>query len=310
MLKFLFFFFFCPLLFCFFFFQNYYYKYCNKNKSIITIILAMHNLQNNKELERQPEKSFERSLDGAQRRESVMKDEENIQESDDLLEKQKEKEKNSTPFCLKWSVLLLLVIQTAGHALLLRYSRISQLSHGERRFLSSSAILVTEIVKLAISLFVFILAFIYYDNSGFGVCNSGQRAVRHLTEELFSQNMKLLALPGLLFLLQTQMIYMGISNLHITTFQVLQLLKILTTAFFSVAMLGTKLSKTQIAALFMLIVGVYVVQNAQDATVNQAINTTTTTTTTTAAQKTALERDNFQKAIGVLATVGATILSG
>lgn len=139
---------------------------------------------------------------------------------------------------LKWGVLLLLVLQTSGHALLLKYSRVYKLEASERRFIPSSAILVTELLKLLLSGLAYFLFSWFSKNKA--VLDG---PMRHLTDELLSNNMRLLMLPGFLFLVQTQLIYFGIARVPLTAFQVLQLLKILTTAVFSVIMLGTKLSK-------------------------------------------------------------------
>jgi len=85
---------------------------------------------------------------------------------------------------------------------------------------------------------------------------------RHLYDNTIGNPMDCLKIcvPSLLYVMQNNLLYVGISNLEAATFQITYQLKILTTALFSVVMLRKKLSPLQWVALLLLFVGVSVVQ--------------------------------------------------
>ena len=71
--------------------------------------------------------------------------------------------------------------------------------------------------------------------------------------------MKLL-IPSGLYTLQNNLLYIALSNLDAATYQVTYQLKILTTALFSVLMLGMKLDSFKWISLVLLMAGVSLVQ--------------------------------------------------
>lgn len=66
--------------------------------------------------------------------------------------------------------------------------------------------------------------------------------------------------PALLFVIQNNLIFLALSKLDAATYQVTYQIKILTTAFFSVVLLGKKLNVYKWMALLLLTTGVALVQ--------------------------------------------------
>ena len=73
------------------------------------------------------------------------------------------------------------------------------------------------------------------------------------------ETLKLL-IPALLYTLQNNLYFIALSNLDVVTYQVTYQLKILTTALFSVLMLGKKLDSFKWISLIILMFGVSLVQ--------------------------------------------------
>ena len=72
-----------------------------------------------------------------------------------------------------------------------------------------------------------------------------------------------MAVPSFVYTIQNNLLYVGATHLDAATCQVTYQLKILTTALFSIALLRKKISAVQWVSLFMLFVGVALVQLAQ-----------------------------------------------
>jgi UDP-sugar transporter A1/2/3 len=131
----------------------------------------------------------------------------------------------------------------------MHYSRVKP--HPSEAYSPASAVLMNEILKGAIS---FVVAF--YRVSQSNVPNP----LLHLLREIFSVDSWKLSIPALLYVVQNSLQFVAISNLPVATFQVTYQMKILTTAAFSVAMLRKRISPIKWAALFLLAVGVGIVQ--------------------------------------------------
>ena len=84
----------------------------------------------------------------------------------------------------------------------------------------------------------------------------------HINEEIIKKPVDTIkvAVPAFIYTVQNNLLYVSISNLPAAVFQVSYQMKILTTAMFSITMLGKKISKTQWMALLVLFVGVAIVQ--------------------------------------------------
>ncbi|XP_056119383.1 solute carrier family 35 member A3b isoform X2 [Rhinichthys klamathensis goyatoka] len=151
---------------------------------------------------------------------------------------------------LKYVSLGVLVLQTTSLVLTMRYSRMLQ-SEGPR-YLASSAVVCAEVLKI-----VACLLLVFRDQS-FSV-----RALnRALKEEIINKPLLTLklAIPSGIYTLQNNLLYVALSNLDAATYQVTYQLKILTTALFSVSMLGKRLGIYQWLSLVILMAGIALVQ--------------------------------------------------
>lgn len=81
-----------------------------------------------------------------------------------------------------------------------------------------------------------------------------------LCSEIFSCDCFKLSIPAILYVIQNSLQFVAISNLPVASFQVAYQMKILTTAAFSAALLGKRLTKAKWMALFFLAIGVGIVQ--------------------------------------------------
>jgi UDP-sugar transporter A1/2/3 len=69
-----------------------------------------------------------------------------------------------------------------------------------------------------------------------------------------------MSVPAICYFIQNMLLFVAVSYLDPATYQITSQLKILTTALFSVLLLGTRLSISKWATLFMILFGVILVQ--------------------------------------------------
>lgn len=150
------------------------------------------------------------------------------------------------PKCAAYTSLVILICQTTALVLTIRYSRTSSMN--ETSYLTSTVVVVVEIAKVLASGAVIII------QKSIGIKSAKLEAKWH-----FYDTMKMIV-PSLLYTIQNNLLYIALNNLDAVTYQATYQLKILTTALFSVLMLGRKLRKLQWAALILLIIGVALVQ--------------------------------------------------
>lgn len=137
----------------------------------------------------------------------------------------------------------------------MHYSRIMPLVGGHRYF-TSTAVFLNEVLKLAICLTVAL-----YDISrNLPPSTPATSLFSALYNNAFTADSWKLAIPASLYTLQNSLQYVAVSNLDAATFQVTYQLKILTTALFSVSILGRSLSVRKWVALVLLTLGVAIVQ--------------------------------------------------
>ena len=153
--------------------------------------------------------------------------------------------------CLRYGSLAFLVAQDTALVLLMRYSR----SHATgEMYLASTAVCCMEVLKLCVCVGML------YAGEARGSISGLLNVFRREFLEKPSEVLRL-AVPSFLYLLQNNLLYFALSNLRATPYKVTYNLKILTSALFSVTMLGQKLSKRKWLSLIALFVGVTVVQS-------------------------------------------------
>lgn len=151
---------------------------------------------------------------------------------------------------LKYMSLGILVLQTTSLVLTMRYSRTPK--KDSPRYLPSAAVVSAELLKItACTIIVFV-----QNNWSLRAMN------QQLKEEIVNRSSETLklAVPAGIYTLQNNLLYVALSNLDAATYQVTYQLKILTTALFSVSMLGKKLGFYQWLSLLILMAGVTLVQ--------------------------------------------------
>lgn len=183
---------------------------------------------------------------------------------------------------LKYVSLITLTLQNAVLGLSMRYSR----TRPGDIFLSSTAVLMSEVVKLLTCLFL------VFNEEGKQVDVFIQALHRTIVQNPLD-TLKV-CVPSFVYIVQNNLLYVSASHLDAATYQVTYQLKILTTAMFAVVILRKKLFSTQWGSLLLLVLGVVLVQLAQD---------------TNAAPKTigGPEQNRF---LGFCAALGACFLSG
>ncbi|XP_066593160.1 UDP-N-acetylglucosamine transporter isoform X2 [Prorops nasuta] len=154
---------------------------------------------------------------------------------------------------LKYISLITLTVQNALVGLSMRYAR----TRSGDMFLSSTAVVMAEIVKL-----ITCLVLVFLEEKSFDkFCNSIKMTIIKQPVDTLK-----VSVPSFLYIIQNNLLYVSASNLDAATHQVTYQLKILTTAFFAVVILQRSLRNTQWSALVLLVVGVVLVQLAKDET--------------------------------------------
>ncbi|GFS89036.1 UDP-galactose translocator [Nephila pilipes] len=153
-------------------------------------------------------------------------------------------------FMMKYASLATLTLQNASLNLMMRYARMQR-----ELFISSTAVVMAEILKLLICLFMI----------GFVEERSFWLLLGIIKRDILDQPLDTLkvAIPSFVYLLQNNLLYVGATHLDAATCQVTYQLKILTTALLSVVMLKKRLSIQQWISLVTLFIGVAIVQLAQ-----------------------------------------------
>ncbi|KAK5132737.1 hypothetical protein LTR08_008703 [Meristemomyces frigidus] len=158
---------------------------------------------------------------------------------------------------MKHISLVTLVFQNSLLILVLHYSRVMPVVNGQRYY-TSTAVFLNEVMKLAFSLTMALYEIVTDPRAPDTSTATG--LFGELGRAVFTGDSWKVAVPAMLYTLQNTLQYIGISNLDCATFQVTYQLKILTTALFSVTLLGRSLSLRKWLSLLLLMVGVALVQ--------------------------------------------------
>src|SRR5436190_22554895 len=138
---------------------------------------------------------------------------------------------------------------------LLHYSRVMPVAGG-RRYITSTAVFLNEVIKLAICLTVAM----YEISKTVPPSMPATSLFTAVLAAVFSGDSWKLAIPAALYTLANSLQYIGISNLVAATFQVTYQLKLITTAVFGVALLRRSLPLGKWIALLLILAGVAIVQ--------------------------------------------------
>ncbi|CAF1035850.1 unnamed protein product [Rotaria sp. Silwood1] len=209
----------------------------------------------------------------------IQKSKKNESKKDKILVRNSVSQKalSSPQSYMKHVSLVFLTLQNVASILLLRYVRTTP----GPRFINSTAVLNSEIQKTIFS----ILLLIYEQRSVIKSLKLIYNKVIRQSKDAFKTG-----IPALLYTLQNNLLFVSISNLDAATFQVSFQLKIFTTAIFTVLILRRPLNLVQWLALFLLFLGISLVQ----------IENMTST---------AVKHD-VNAVLGLISVVSACILSG
>ncbi|KAL7063692.1 hypothetical protein AAHC03_01686 [Spirometra sp. Aus1] len=149
---------------------------------------------------------------------------------------------------MKRAALVLLTLQNVSTVLLSRYIR----SRPGDMFISSTAVAMSELVKLIVCLII-ILA-----QEGFSLRGFAQ----NLHSNIFSdcRDNLLIGVPGILYAVQNNLLFLSVSHLNASVFQVTYQLKLFTTAVFFRIIMKRILSLKHWGALVLLFIGVVLAQ--------------------------------------------------
>lgn len=192
-------------------------------------------------------------------------------------------------FSIQSMSILLLIAQATSLVILMRYSRVRKTKH---LYATTTVVFSMEIMKFFASLFL-----IFMEKNW-----NLPLFLQELYYEIFENYVEMLkvAVPSILFTVQTNLLYVGISRLDVVTYQAVSQMKILTTAFFSVAMLNKSLSLAQWISCVILCIGVTLTQ----------VSNFNTSTKSPSSNSAAMDFGFSSTMIGILSILCATITSG
>ncbi|TPX51162.1 hypothetical protein SeLEV6574_g00453 [Synchytrium endobioticum] len=202
---------------------------------------------------------------------------------------------------LKYVSLMTLVVQNSALVLVMRYSRMIP----GPRYLASTAVFLSELIKLIVSVVVHIQ----------GSSKIQRVTLPSLYNDLFgprSDAFKMMV-PAVLYIIQNNLQYLAVTLLDAATFQVTYQMKIITTAIFSVLMLGKTLNRTKWTALVLLTLGIALVQLPTSSPAGMTKSRKTVKISTEPSgffEGYGFDEKSLEKLLGLLAVTVACVLSG
>lgn len=149
------------------------------------------------------------------------------------------------PLCtVKRAVLVLFVLQTTSYVLLIRYSKVRSLSESNPAYASTETVFMGEVFKLVACL-------VMVGRAAGGIVP----ALVLLRTELGSSDTLKCAVPAVAYTLQSNLMFVALTNLSAPIFQVTYQTRTLFTALFSRLLLSRALSWTQWLSLLLLVAG-------------------------------------------------------
>lgn len=158
----------------------------------------------------------------------------------------------------KWLFLLMLVVLNNGSVFVVRLSR--TVTAAGPRYLNTTAVFFAEVLKLCCS-------FCFLSLGKGGV----QAAAVHVSEQMSLAELAKITMPGILYTVQNNLVYVSLSNLSGAVHQCTYQLRILATAVLSVAILGKRVGAMQWSALIVLTFGVALIQLPRRAPVDSTL---------------------------------------
>ncbi|KAI2246415.1 UDP-galactose transporter Gms1 [Ophidiomyces ophidiicola] len=156
---------------------------------------------------------------------------------------------------VKYVVLVLLTIQCSAFVLLLHYSRVMPVVGG-RRYITSTAVFLSEVAKLAICLTVAL----YEVSQSIPPSMPATSLFGSLSAAIFTGDSWKLALPAALYTVANSLQYLALSNLEAAQFQITYQSQLIVSAIFGVVLMRKNISYGRWIALLLLIVGIAMVQ--------------------------------------------------
>ena len=161
--------------------------------------------------------------------------------------------RNSVAMCLPFAALLLLTVQNTALVLCTKLS----FRESAEPYLVSSVILASEVLKLLSSGMLSIII-------------DGKPTIRGVFGKSPSGSLRF-AVPSLLYVIQNSLLFEGVRLLQPVVYIACSQSKILTSAFFSVLVLNTSVTRAQFFAIVLLIIGMVMVQFDSSASENTEV---------------------------------------
>jgi len=155
---------------------------------------------------------------------------------------------------LKYGSLIILVLQNTSLVLQLKYS----LSVGvEQKYIPTTVVICMEVVKLIACSMMHLANHL---PSKLGGTQLGFKGVISEASDEIRDGMLQMLIPAAIYALQNNLLFIALSNLDSTSFQITYQLKTVATALCMAGMLGRKISTKNWLALALLMLGVAIVQ--------------------------------------------------